>query len=134
MLPKYVAKQYILYWMMREIYINVVDIDIKFLPRHFCCNAVIEYYIFLSPRMIFQRFRALFQLWKCFSLTKDMFCWVLHWSTFGLEFELDFKIWWQIYHLLSHAKAFSWSAEWIPFERLFFWLPWTFWKSGSHQT
>lgn len=39
---------------MREIYINVVDIDIKFLPRHFCCNAVIEYYIFLSPRMIFQ--------------------------------------------------------------------------------
>lgn len=47
---------------MKEIYINVVDIEIKFLPKHFCYITVIEYYIFLSPQMIFQHFSALFQL------------------------------------------------------------------------
>ena len=46
---------------MSEIYINVVDIDIRLLPKHFCCITVIEYYIFLSPQMIFQHFSALFQ-------------------------------------------------------------------------
>lgn len=44
---------------MSEIYINIVDIAIRFLSEYFCCITVIEYYIFLSLQMLFEHFSAL---------------------------------------------------------------------------